>query len=570
MVTRSTLSFCLICMLILSAILPSAFAADITARTDRANIGINESFTLVFEASGELDGEPDFSPLEQNFEILNQGQSNNISIVNGQVSRNQTWTLDLLPKTTGKLTVPAIAFGKDSSPELEMVISKNASNNKSPAQKIFLEAKADSDSVYVQQQLIYTLKLYSAVNLVDYQLGDIQINQQDAVVKPLGHDRQYSTTINNKTYLVLEKQVAVFPQSSGKLEFSPTLFAVTPSGNRQPGFFDFGPFNRGGQVIRGRSPAIEVEVKDAPANYSGRDWLPAESIEISESWSPNPPEFIVGEPVTRSIVLKANGLTAAQLPDMALNIPAELKQYPDQPNLQDEIKGDHIESTRTEKMALIPTRPGRFTLPALAIPWWNTRKQRQEVARLPERVIEIAGNGQPQPAGPQPDVAAAAGVSGGEPVTATPSTRGGIWPWIALFLALGWASTLLLWWYRSQFRTTGDSVGSVDTKRPDPSVPLRQLQRACSDNDARAAKQALLAWAAARWPGDALHNMGAIARRLNDDLALQLQILSDYLYKESSSDWQGSELWQTLQRWQKQDNAKGSTANPVLEPLHRI
>ena len=71
-----------------------AFAA-INVTIDRNLVRLNESFQLVFEADSSPDQDPDFSGLEQYFVVLNQSQSNNISIINGEYKRNIKWVLQV-------------------------------------------------------------------------------------------------------------------------------------------------------------------------------------------------------------------------------------------------------------------------------------------------------------------------------------------------------------------------------------------------------------------------------------------------------------------------------------------
>ena len=122
----------------------------------------------------------------------------------------------------------------------------------------------------------------------------------------------------------------------------------------------------------------------------GKTWLPANDLSLTESWSQTPPNFVVGEPITRTLTLKADGLTAAQLPSMAMGDSNNFKAYPDQPRLNDKIGSAGISGTRQEKIALIPTRAGEITLPAIEIEWWNLNGKQMEVAKLPARVVTVA------------------------------------------------------------------------------------------------------------------------------------------------------------------------------------
>ena len=66
-----------------------AWATEIQVSVDRNPVNLNESFQITFSASAEPDGSPDFSPLRENFEILNQQRSSNVSWINGKNSRTE-------------------------------------------------------------------------------------------------------------------------------------------------------------------------------------------------------------------------------------------------------------------------------------------------------------------------------------------------------------------------------------------------------------------------------------------------------------------------------------------------
>jgi hypothetical protein len=73
-----------------------SFAAVVT-RVDRADIELNESFTLEVITDTNIDLQPDISVLEQDFYIGQGSQLSNTTIVNGQIRRSKTWTYVLMP-----------------------------------------------------------------------------------------------------------------------------------------------------------------------------------------------------------------------------------------------------------------------------------------------------------------------------------------------------------------------------------------------------------------------------------------------------------------------------------------
>jgi len=110
---------------------------------------------------------------------------------------------------------------------------------------------------------------------------------------------------------------------------------------------------------------------------------------LIESWPANSQEFRVGEPVTRTLTLRANGLGSSQLPEIHASVPDGIKQYPDQPVRENRVDDNGLVAISQQKVALIPARPGTFVLPEVEIPWWNTRTDELEYARLPARPIDV-------------------------------------------------------------------------------------------------------------------------------------------------------------------------------------
>ena len=72
-----------------------------------------------------------------------------------------TWTLTLRPKLSGKLKIPSISFRGEKTDEITVDV-RNANNSKifNPGdQIIFTETEVDNKSVYVNQQIILTIRL---------------------------------------------------------------------------------------------------------------------------------------------------------------------------------------------------------------------------------------------------------------------------------------------------------------------------------------------------------------------------------------------------------------------------
>ena len=178
-----------------------SIAATIEASIDRSTVQENESINLTFSSDADVDDDPDFSPLEKDYRILNRSQSSNISIMNGRISRQMTWQLMLMPKRSGKLSIPAIAFGNDRSNALSInVVPATAGSSGIADDLVYIEAIVDSDKVYVQSQLVYTLRIYHAVQLRNASLSELEISDSDAIVEKLSENKTYEKFIDGRLY----------------------------------------------------------------------------------------------------------------------------------------------------------------------------------------------------------------------------------------------------------------------------------------------------------------------------------------------------------------------------------
>ena len=236
----------LISVLLLLAGLQQAMA-EVEVIIDRNPVQVNESFQLVFSLEQSPDDDPDFSILQQHFMILGNSRSNSISIVNGEYQRSVKWTLQLMAKQVGEYMIPAIRFDKERSKPFQIKVLPSSLASV-PQDQLVLELLVDKAEVYVQSQVIVTLRLLSASSISAYNFGDISTDDLDVVIEPLGDERDYRTRISDKSYLVLEKQFALFPQQSGRLRIAPVMAEVrVPSGST------FDPFRTGG---KNSSPAL--------------------------------------------------------------------------------------------------------------------------------------------------------------------------------------------------------------------------------------------------------------------------------------------------------------------------
>ncbi|TAN66474.1 MAG: protein BatD [Methylobacter sp.] len=578
----------LLFLLVLLSFVPSAAsAAQISVSFDRNPVSLDESFQIIFTANATPDNDPDFSPLEQDFEILGKSQSSNSSLINGQFSKTIQWTLNVMAKHPGSLVVPAVPFGDDASQPASILVTQATSNKTvNTDDDLFLEVEANPQSPYVQSQVLYTVRLYRRVEIAQASLNEPELG--DAVIEKLGDDSNYNTQINGVNYLVTERKYAIFPQKSGSVTIKPLVLTAEVVANSRSNFNGFfsSQATRTKKIL---SKSVVLDVKPAPASFTGKHWLSAEQLVLKEEWSGDNQQMKVGEPLTRTLTLLAKGATVGQLPELNTGKPVlskvegpvlsgaeggdgQLKTYPDQPTLQEQKKPEGLIAFREEKIAIIPSKAGFYKLPAIEIPWFNSQSQKMEVAKISEASITAI-----DAPGALPDMAA--------PVISTPvqqpqkieqatpiinQPQQNTWLWLAVFLGAGWLVTLA---YLVIKRPAKKPV--VEKNEPEVRLEdsIKNLKKACADNNAIAAKDALLAWGRQKFIArDGVYvapSLGAIAELSDARLRDEILILNQVLYGKAAEQWQGKKLFQAFVE-NKARKKMAATDDDKLEPLYRL
>jgi hypothetical protein len=553
--------------------------AALEVHVDRNPVPLDESFTLTVETDIDTSDEPDFSILENDFDVLGQSSSTSFQFINGQTNRSKKWIVTLMPRNVGKVQIPAFTLsGQSSQPLTVSVTGARQPQAAKQGAEVFLQVDAEPKQAYVQQQVIYTLRLYRNVDLASgSQLSEPQAGDSDAIIKRLGKDSEFQTTVNGVPYAVIERKYVIFPQKSGQLTIPPVVFNGEIVDQQRGQRFMLSPFNQSIRHKRVRSGAVKLDIKAIPAGTSVPTWLPATQLQLQEEWSKTPLKFTVGEPVTWTVAILADGLTAAQLPDLSISLPDGIKSYPDQPVLKDTIDTTGITGLRQQKIALIPTRPGSFVLPEIRLPWWNTQSGKLEIASLPQRRIEVEGSAQMPPQS-APPMSTTSGDQAGTPAatespqhvdSTAPAAHAGWWPIVALALGCAWIVTLLAWGYQRHRNGRRNGPSAVVNFNRQLAQSEQNVKKACYASDAAAARTALLDWARWRWPDTAPVSLTAMAKRCSPALAEALAILDRALYAEGSGTWQGNDLWQVFCSEKPDVPAAAGSQTTGLEPLNR-
>jgi hypothetical protein len=556
-------SVVLVWMLALLSCSATALPGGLQAWLDKTQIGEGQTVQLNLAAQADTAGEPELSPLRKHFDIRNVEQFSHLQMLHGRPSPTRTWQLTLTPKHPGRLTVPALRVGQAVSAPLtlEVLPAVQVGANR-VLRDVMLQTDVSQQRPYVQGQVIYTLRLYTRLDLRQVHFSEPEV--LGAIVERLGEDTKYNTYFGRYRYHVLQRRFALFPQRSGPLAvISPLLNAQVREEKRQ-------------WPLQLRGPEITLDVQPQP-DADLHPWLPAESLSLRETWSPDPPRFSVGEPVKRSITITAHGVAAAQLPDLPATAPQGINVYPERPAGSTGAANNTLVTRKIFNYALVADRPGNYRLPEISLTWWDTATGQRRTEILAARDITVLPGTAPAEAATQP-TGNGFSLPDINPGAWWQAARNGwmhsgsIWPWVILLVAAAGLVSRLAWW---RGRRTRHAATSPRARSPEPQPQhagddaFGRFQRACKQGDPHLARAALLAWSAATWPDDPPQRLDQLAERLPPQANDQLAGIDRALYASTGDAWDGTIALASLQpllqhAMQHQDTEQDKQALPPL------
>lgn len=560
-----------------------AVIASVDASVDRDQISELETLRLVLSAN-QRSGEPDMTPLKKDFDVLGTSTSSRVSFVNGSMNSTYEWIVTLSPKRRGNLVIPSIKIGDEATRPINIKVKQQDSASES-SNDIFLEVSISPEDPYVQSQVVYTIKIHHAIEIQDGGLSAPDVD--NAIVEKLGEDSSFFVTKNGRRYRVTERKYAVFPQQSGPVKIPATVFDGHIIDSRQASRFSNDPFFRNyiqsSKPVRIRSRELNLNVLAKPDTAKGDWWLPAKKLSISATWSPENPEFRVGDPVTRTITLVAEGLTATQLPELLPAKSADFKFYPDQPKLDTTtVKNDFVAS-KTQKIAFVPSKAGKAVIPELLINWWDTKKNKARVVKVPATTINVlpALSGTStnaldlQSADSIPGLAVLGNTRGEDDVSGSLTNNmpgltmaNNTWAWLTLLFFVMWILTVLFWMRQHRRNRKKSIINNGLNSSQSVRQAFNDIKHASQSNDLKRTINSLITWARLVWPDANINNVDSVVIMIKQDaIKRALNDLDRECYSGKTSGWNGEAFWRDFSAF-KLTEEKSENKQQAIQALY--
>ena len=469
--------------LLFLAILQFGFA-KVSASVDRTTIGAGESFTLTLHLDN-FNQKPDLVPLGKSFTVYNASTSSKKSIVNGKTTSSYDMIITLMPIESGNVVIPALTVGSEKTNTITLNVAKEVPNNvKTQYSDVFVTGTLSPKISYVNQPVLYTIKIYYATPLMSLELKPFEIKDTD--IRETGHNSRYTKVVNGRTYDVIEQSFLMIPEITGEIFIPAIVFQLQVA----PSFGMSGP-----KTIYSSTKAMYLKVLPIPSDVSIDDWLPATAVELKDKWSKDT-GFRTGELVTRTVTIKADGVLGSDLPKLKFKSTDQFNVYPEPPELNDTEVNGHVVGTATYKIGYVPTKQGFMNVPDLNVSWYDTRIHKSKIETIKsktytveegQRAIQVVSS---ESASPQSIVQ-----------TVEKIVVDDKWKKIAIIFIALWAVTLLMliiivFQKRSPSAAIDKKPKEKGTKK---TKGLQAIKKACDTKDMFMLKEAVLAWAEERY-----------------------------------------------------------------------
>lgn len=365
-------------------------AAELTARLSQARIAAGQIVELILTRSGtDAVAPPDLTPLEIDFRIIGRGGSERVSVVNGRRRAQTELRLRLLPLRSGQIEIPSIRIGTEQTTTLTLEVTPavNPGARLLPAAPAAAPTVADAtaaevdlrvaatlrpERVHVDQQAVLVVRVLVAGDLPRGRLHDPLV--EGARLLPLGEDRG-SERLDGIDYGVYERHYALFPTRTGSLRIEPIRFDLWRPGRTTP--------------QPARSPPVQPTVEPIPRAAADKGWLPARALTLTEA-GPATVRIAPGQVHERLVTLRAEGVMAEDLPEIALETPYQVRGHDDVTRRWNVRHPDGVVGYRTERVLISAAEAGTYALPGARIHWWNTADGSWQETTLETLTLEVA------------------------------------------------------------------------------------------------------------------------------------------------------------------------------------
>lgn len=351
------------------------------------------------------------APNIKEFEVL-MGPSRSVQYqnINGVETNTITFTYILMAGKEGTFSIPGATIVADGNNYTSNSVTvkvlppdqsagtgnSNSSNNQAGTKitnnDLFITATASKTTVYEQEAILLTYKIYTQVNLTGlhgdmpdlkgFHTQEVDLPSQKQWTLEHYNGRNYNTTVYS--------QYVLFPQQSGKLEipsitFEGTISQMVASADPFDAFFNGGSYvNVKKNIV---TPKLSINVKELPtgkpANFSGG----VGEFTISSSISTQ--ELKTNDAVTLKLVISGTGnMKLINTPEVGF--PQDFEIYDPKVDNKFNLTRSGLSGNKVIEYLAIPRHAGTYTIPPVEFSYFDLKSQTYKTLKTDAYTLNVA------------------------------------------------------------------------------------------------------------------------------------------------------------------------------------
>lgn len=351
------------------------------------------------------------APNIKEFEVL-MGPSRSVQYqnINGVETNTITFTYILMAGKEGTFSIPGATIVADGNNYTSNSVTvkvlppdqsagtgnSNSSNNQAGTKitnnDLFITATASKTTVYEQEAILLTYKIYTQVNLTGlhgdmpdlkgFHTQEVDLPSQKQWTLEHYNGRNYNTTVYS--------QYVLFPQQSGKLEipsitFEGTISQMVASADPFDAFFNGGSYvNVKKNIV---TPKLSINVKELPtgkpANFSGG----VGEFTISSSISTQ--ELKTNDAVTLKLVISGTGnMKLINTPEVGF--PQDFEIYDPKVDNKFNLTRSGLSGNKVIEYLAIPRHAGTYTIPPVEFSYFDLKTQTYKTLKTDAYTLNVA------------------------------------------------------------------------------------------------------------------------------------------------------------------------------------
>ncbi|OGU37927.1 MAG: hypothetical protein A2X61_15255 [Ignavibacteria bacterium GWB2_35_12] len=399
--------------------------AQFSASVSKNPVAVGEQFQVIFSLSN-MNGNNFRAPGFKGFTVLmGPSTSQQMSFVNGQMSRSISYTYILQADAEGSFQIGSASIDADGKTlrtnPINMTVAKGSTQQQKQAQgqgqdqsqgtlnkqaddviskNLFLRLNVSKKDVYQGEQIIATYVLYVHPELRLVQLVPSQnaptftgFWTQDI---DIGKLQFHTENVNGVAFnAAVVKKVVLIPQQTGKLTVEPFIFETVcrlivqnQPRKRRSIFDDFFSFGNQYQDFKynASSGAVSINVRPLPSG-APPDFNGGVGNLSMKAWIDRP-KTITNEPVNLKIQISGNGNLKLVEP-FELKLPPDIETYDPKVNDNISVSGSGVSGTRTFEYLLIPRHACEYKIEPVGFSYFDLSSKQYKTLTSQEFIIQV-------------------------------------------------------------------------------------------------------------------------------------------------------------------------------------